>query len=141
MARKVLPSTEGFSLAPCGELEKVVTVDNGEHCGIHADPDRERHERDDGESRRLAQHPKGVAQVADDGLEHRQAVHLVNLLADRRRIPEPAVRFFQRPIAAVACGNQIVDVMVDMRLHLAGALGVEAAATEETPHVIPPRAA
>ena len=65
-------------------------VDDREHRRVDADADRQRDEGDQREARRLAQHADRIAQVAHEGLEDRHAVHVVDLLADRAGIAEPA---------------------------------------------------
>src|SRR6185436_19374071 len=116
-------------------------VDHREDGGIDAAADCQRDERDRREPRRLAQHAEPVTEIAPQHLEHGQAVHLVYLLADRRRIPEAAPCLPDGALARVAAGDQVVYVMIEVRLHLARAFGVEAAAAEESKHVSPRSAA
>ena len=49
------------------EQERVHDAEDG---GVDADPDSQRHERDQRESRRLAEHPGGIPEIAENRVEH-----------------------------------------------------------------------
>src|SRR6185436_14789006 len=67
-------------------------VDHLEDRRVRADPDREREDRDGGESRLPQEQARGVAQILAEPLEPRPAPHLARHFLDRRDVAELAPR-------------------------------------------------
>ena len=73
-----------------------------------------------------------VAPVTPDD---REAVHVVDLFLEQRRVAELTVRLPPGVVRRHAAGDEIVDVMLEVRLHLARAFRIPVPATEEAAHV------
>jgi hypothetical protein len=106
-------------------------VGDAERGARGADADGEEHDRQPGDEPPAAKLPPRVADVEPDPFERAEAVHAVDLLANPRRVAERAARGGPRFVRAHPARDVLVGLDGEVRLELARALVVPAAAVEE----------
>jgi hypothetical protein len=108
-------------------------VGEREDGGVGADAERERHHRDGGEQRIAAQAAHGVAQVASEVVEPRQAALVADRVEALRQGAAPhdgrAARIGRRRIAAA----RVLGRQLEMRAQFLGDVGVAPGRSQRAP--------
>ena len=110
---------------------KAHRIQQLENRRVRADAERQRQDRDDGESGTEAKEARAILEIAPRAVEQGNRIHLIDVLADQGDVAE----FAPCGVACVTRRHAARDVVVDfnreVRVELARALVVPACAAEK----------